>query len=125
MADAALAFAEKPPAMRGSPSPRRPAAAPAKTAGMLLRRPDLSDEAVIAAIAERLAFEGRDPRMAASALRYAMDGRPAARALLRRLVLPAPQSALAMPTQSILRDKAPRHGVSSLARLMPFGRRPA
>ena len=92
----------------------------------MLRRPDLSDDVIVAAIAERLAFEDRDPRMALSVLKSAVSGRPAARALLRRLVLPAPQSALQMPVQQILREKrSDRQRSLSWFRFMSFGRRAA
>lgn len=122
MTEAALAFA--PPINRRPPAVLRPVspAAPPRTAGMLLGRPDLAEEAVLGAVAARLAFEDRDPRMAASVLKSAMAGKPAAKALLRRLVLPAPQSSLQMPVQSILRAKPERQGSWSWLQALSFGR---
>lgn len=125
MTEAAAAFAQKPSTAPRQAAARRPAApSPVKavTAGMMLRRPDLSDEAVIAAIAERLRFEDRDPHMAAAVLKWALAGRPAAKALLRRLVLPAPQSPLQMPVQAILGKGRERRASPSWMRLVSFGR---
>lgn len=93
-----------------------------QTPGMLVRRPDLSDEAVMDTIAQRLRFEGRDPAQAPGVLKAAMEGRHAAKAFLRKLVLPAPQSSLQMPIQSILREKAQREGSTSWFRRVSFGR---
>ncbi|KQT64104.1 hypothetical protein ASG54_00870 [Aureimonas sp. Leaf460] len=76
----------------------------ATTPGLLVGRPDLSDEAVLQAIAERMSFEGRDASKAKAVLDAALAGRPVACAFLRRLVLPPPQSSLQMPIQSILRE---------------------
>jgi hypothetical protein len=85
-------------------------AAPARdasqmTPGLLVGRADLSQEAVLKAIAERMTFEGRDASKAPAVLNAAMAGRPVACAFLRRLVLPPPQSSLQMPIQSILRER--------------------
>ena len=95
---------------------------PSVSAGTLVNRPDLSEKAVIAAIAERLAFEGRDPAYAAGVLRAAFGGKPLALKLMRKLVLPPPQSALTMPVQAILRDRSPSARSSSWLRLVSFGR---
>ncbi|MCW4115939.1 hypothetical protein NPA31_013315 [Aurantimonas sp. MSK8Z-1] len=78
------------------------------TAGMLVGRPELDDEAVLAALADRLAFDRRNPADAQAVLRLARAGNGAARAMLRRLVLPAPKSRLAMPQQVVRRDAEPR-----------------
>ena len=96
-------------------------AASTRTPGMLVGRPGLSDGAVLAAIAERLAFEGRDPAHAPGVLKAALAGKPLALTLLRKLVLPPPQSALTMPVQQILREPKPQ-GSSSWLRRMSFGR---
>ena len=88
------------------PSAARVAPKAEGTAGMLIARPDLSDEAVVAAIAERMTFEGRDASKAGVILKAALAGRPVAAAFVRRLVLPAPKSPLSMPIQSILRNPA-------------------
>ena len=85
-------------------APVRKSDARVRTSGMLVGRPDLSDEAVLGAIAERLAFEGRDPAHAPGVLKAAIANKPLALALLRKLVLPPPQSALVMPIQAILRE---------------------
>jgi hypothetical protein len=107
------------PASSVSPEPRKPAQA--RTPGMLVGRPGLSDGAVLAAIAERLAFEGRDPAHAPGVLKAALAGKPLALALLRKLVLPPPQAALSMPIQEILRASRPRRA-STWLRRMSFGR---
>ena len=90
------------------------------TPGMLVGRPGLSDGAVLAAIAERLAFEGRDPAHAPGVLKAALAGKPLALTLLRKLVLPPPQSALTMPVQQILREPKPQQ--ASWLRRMSVGR---
>lgn len=92
-----------------------------RTPGMLVGRPDLSDEAVLTAIAERLTFEGRDPAHAPGVLKAAIANKPLALALLRKLVLPPPQSALVMPTQAILREPK-RAQRASWAKRASFGR---
>ncbi|WP_156386732.1 hypothetical protein [Aureimonas sp. Leaf454] len=74
------------------------------TPGLLVGRPDLSEDAVLGAIVDRMVFEGRDASKAKAVLNAAMAGRPVARAFLRRLVLPLPHSPLQMPIQSILRE---------------------
>jgi hypothetical protein len=108
------------PAGHVSPLSRKNGGKP--TAGMLVNRPDLSEEAVLAAIAERLVFEGRDPAYAAGVLKAALGGKPLALKLLRKLVVPAPQSALTMPIQAILRDRSQSVGSSPWLRLVSFGR---
>lgn len=77
-----------------------------RTPGLLVGRPDLSDDMVLAAIAERMSFEGRDASKAKAVLDAALAGRPVACVFMRRLVLPPPQSSLQMPIQSILREPA-------------------
>ena len=109
------------PLDRVAPLPRQPVRSP-RTSGMLLGRPDLSDEAVLAAIAERLVFEGRDPSHAPGVLKAAIAGKPLALAMLRKLVLPAPQSALVMPIQSILRERSSERSASPWSKLVSFGR---
>lgn len=106
------------------PSRAMPASRPVvlRTAGMLMRRPDLSDEAILAAIAERLRFEGRDPAHAAGVLKAALAGRKVAVAFLRKLVLPAPQAALQMPIQPLLRERAERTRLASWFGLASSGR---
>lgn len=72
--------------------------------GALVGRPDLSEEDVLAAIAERLAFDGRtgpEPQVVIEAARL---GKRKALAFLRKLVLPPPRSRLEMPVQPILRE---------------------
>lgn len=72
--------------------------------GAIVGRPDLSDEDVLAAIAERLAFDGRtgpEPQVVIEAARL---GKRKALTFLRKLVLPPPRSRLEMPVQPILRE---------------------
>ena len=72
--------------------------------GYLVGRPDLSEEEVLAAIAERLAFDGRtgpEPQVVIEAARL---GKRKALAFLRKLVLPPPRAPLAMPVRPILRE---------------------
>ncbi|GGD04804.1 hypothetical protein GCM10011335_04520 [Aureimonas glaciei] len=99
--------------------------ASARGAGMLVRRPDLGNDEVLAAITERLTFEGRDPRHAAGVLKAALEGRPVALAFLRRLVLPSPRVPLSMPIQAILRStpekSEQRQGTSVWSRFVSFG----
>jgi len=97
-----------------APKPRSP--------GQLVGRPDLTDTAVLAAIAERLTFEGRDPAHAPGVLKAAIAGKPLALALLRKLVLPPPQSALSMPVQAILREHKQDQAPSAWTRLVSLGR---
>ena len=108
------------PAAFVPPTARQPAG-PVRTFGMLVGRADLSDEAVLTALGERLSFEGRDPAHAPGVLKAALAGKPLALTLLRKLVLPPPQSALTMPVQQILREPKPQ-GSSSWLRRMSFGR---
>lgn len=78
--------------------------------GYLVGRPDLSEEEVLSAIAERLAFDGRtgpEPQVVIEAARL---GKRKALAFLRKLVLPQPRSPLAMPVRPILREHL-THGV--------------
>jgi hypothetical protein len=96
-----------------------------RSAGMLVRRPDLGNDEVLAAIAERLRFEGREPQHAAGVLKAALEGRPVALAFLRRLVLPSPRVPLSMPIQAILRTapekSGQREGPSVWNRFVSFG----
>lgn len=74
-----------------------------RPAGMLVGRPDLTEDDLIAAIAERLAFDGRhgpEPHVVIEAARL---GKRKALAFLRKLVLPPPRSQLSMPVRPILR----------------------
>lgn len=87
-------------------APSLPAERPFDTrpVGDLVGRPDLSEETVLKAIAERLAFDGRtgpEPQVVIEAARL---GKRKALAFLRKLVLPPPRGSLAMPVQPILRE---------------------
>ena len=96
-----------------------------RRSGTLVGRPDLGNDEMLVAIAERLRFEGREVSQAAGVLKAALDGRPVALALLRRLVLPAPRSALSMPIQAILRETPAtlaQRPSSTWSRLVSFGR---
>ncbi len=76
--------------------------------GFLVNRPDLSEEEVLAAIAERLAFDGRtgpEPQVVIEAARL---GKRKALAFLRKLVLPPPRVPLAMPVVPILKEHLTR-----------------
>lgn len=114
---------EDPARSRSAGSTRARAAASTTTAGALVGRPDLSDEMVLTAIAERMSFEGRDAAKASAVLAAALAGRPVACAFMRRLVLPPPQSQLQMPIQSILREPRPAdHAKGSWLSRLSFGR---
>lgn len=78
---------------------------PDTPAGVLVGRPDLSDAQVLAAIAERLAFEGRTGPEPAVVLLAARIGKRKALTFLRKLVLPPPSARLEMPEQPILRSQ--------------------
>lgn len=90
--------------------------------GAMLGRPDLSLDTIVTAAAERLAFEGRDPVKAETIVRAALAGRPAAKAFLRKVILPAPRAALPMPVQSIVRAKPAREPASSMLRFLAWNR---
>lgn len=80
----------------------------ARPAGMLVDRPDLTDEDLLTAIAERLAFEGRtgpEPQVVIEAARL---GKRKALAFLRKLLLPPPRAPLSMPVRPILREHMTR-----------------
>ncbi|WP_136625110.1 hypothetical protein [Aureimonas flava] len=80
----------------------------ARPAGMLVDRPDLSEDDLLAAIAERLVFEGRtgpEPQVVIEAARL---GKRKALAFLRKLLLPPPRSPLSMPVRPILREHMTR-----------------
>lgn len=102
---------------------KRPAGTPATTpAGVLVGRPDLSEEEVCAAIRERLAFDGRTGPDPAVVLEAARLGKRKALTFLQKLVLPPPRVSLDMPIQAILRsqmgegtDDASGHGVDTRA----------
>lgn len=103
---------------RPAPSPappttrKQPAALPMpfepafRSAGEIVGRPDLSDEAVLAAVAERLGFENRDPKQARVVLDAALAGKQIAVNFLRSLALPMPEASLAMPEQPLLTREA-------------------
>jgi hypothetical protein len=104
-------------AVRSAPAARDrtpPAAAPMhptpthRSAGQIVGRPDLSDAAVLGAIAERLGFEGRDPCQAKVVLDAALAGKASAVDFVRSLVLPMPDAPLAMPEQPLLARKVSR-----------------
>jgi hypothetical protein len=98
-----------PPSATGTPlaeAPVQPMERPFDTrpVGHLVGRPDLSEETVLKAIAERLAFDGRtgpEPQVVIEAARL---GKRKALAFLRKLVLPPPRGSLTMPVQPILRE---------------------
>lgn len=72
--------------------------------GELVGRPDLSEAAILEAIAARLAFDGRtgpEPQVVIEAARL---GKRKALAFLRKLVLPPPRAPLDMPVRPILRE---------------------
>lgn len=127
MTSEAIAIAESSaaPAMLGARSASQARKPAARSAGMLVRRPDLGSDEILKAITERLVFEKRDPRHAPGVLKAALEGRPVALAFLRRLVLPAPRVALSMPIQAILRSApekaAQRPGTNAWTRFVSFG----
>lgn len=84
-------------------------------AGELVGRPDLSEQQVLAAIAERLAFEGRHGPEPAVVLLAARIGKRKALAFLRKLVLPPRTATLEMPEQPILRS---HYGVATHSNLL-------
>ncbi|WP_157944684.1 hypothetical protein [Mangrovicella endophytica] len=96
------------------------------TGGMIVGRPDLSDDVVIEAIAMQLAVRGRSPDGAARVLERAKGGDAAALKFMRTLVLPPPQARLSMPLQIIRnerrREAGRENGVLAFARL-PVRRR--
>jgi hypothetical protein len=80
----------------------------ARPAGMLVDRPDLTEEDLLNAIAERLVFEGRtgpEPQVVIEAARL---GKRKALAFLRKLLLPPPRAPLSMPVRPILREHMSR-----------------
>ncbi len=80
----------------------------ARPAGMLVDRPDLTEEDLLTAIAERLVFEGRtgpEPQVVIEAARL---GKRKALAFLRKLLLPPPRAPLSMPMRPILREHMTR-----------------
>ncbi len=80
----------------------------ARPAGMLVDRPDLTEEDLLTAIAERLAFDGRtgpEPQVVIEAARL---GKRKALAFLRKLLLPPPRAPLTMPVRPILREHMTR-----------------
>ena len=95
-----------------TPPGRHEAPLPKVPAGVLVGRPDLSEDEVRRAIAERLAFEGRSGPEPDVVLLAARIGKRKALAFLRKLVLPPPQGSLDMPERPILRSQygvTPRH----------------
>ncbi|WP_246160083.1 hypothetical protein [Aureimonas fodinaquatilis] len=78
--------------------------AAALPAGELVGRPDLTEQQVLQAIAERLAFEGRHGPEPAVVLLAARIGKRKALAFLRKLVLPPRVATLEMPERPIMRS---------------------
>ena len=104
-----------PPSATGAPlaeAPVQPMERPFDTrpVGHLVGRPDLSEETVLKAIAERLAFDGRTGPEPAVVIEAARLGKRKALAFLRKLVLPPRRAELVMPVQPILRAHL-EHGV--------------
>lgn len=84
-------------------APGRPSGS-ANDLGQLIGRADLDDDAIRAAVAERLAMDGRkspDPEIVLEAARLR---KRKAVAFLRQLVLPPPIGPLEMPVRPILRS---------------------
>jgi hypothetical protein len=75
--------------------------------GAWVERPDLAEETVATAIADRLAFEGKNPEGARMMLKKARSGEKAALLYLKGLLLPPPASPLRMPTQQLVRNGSP------------------
>lgn len=88
-------------------APEMPSAKIHRSAGEIVGRRDLSDDVVLKAVAERLAFERRDPRQAKIVLDAALAGRHIAVEFVRSLVLPMPSAPLDMPIQALLDEKPP------------------
>lgn len=84
-----------------------PASPVHETAGGIVGRQDLSDDAILKAVAERLAFEGRDPKQARIVLDAALQGKKIAVNFVRSLALPMPSAPLDMPIQALLADQPP------------------
>lgn len=89
-----------------------------QTAGEIVGRRDLSDEIILKAVADRLAFEGRDARQAQIVLNAALAGKQIAVNFVRSLALPMPAAPLEMPIQALLDDKPPKPGIRH--RLLSF-----
>ena len=70
----------------------------------LLHRPDLTDEAVLDALRQRLARSGRDASAAGAVLAAARRGEANAVSSLRSVALPAPVARLTMPVQKLTRS---------------------
>lgn len=95
--------------VQGQPQPKTMPSAPVyESAGEIVGRRDLADDAVLRAVAERLAFERRDPRQAKVVLDAALAGKQIAVNFVRSLALPMPSAPLEMPVQPLLADKPPR-----------------
>lgn len=84
-------------------------------AGVLVGRPDLSDDVLVEAVAARLASLGRSREEAADVVcaAHAKDGD--ALAILSTIAVPPPVSRLAMPVQTLTRGTSSRFAI-------PFGR---
>jgi hypothetical protein len=121
----AIAGSSASPAVLGARTATQTRKPATRSAGMLVRRPDLGNDEILKAITERLIFEKRDPRHAPGVLKAALEGRAVALTFLRRLVLPAPRVALSMPIQAILRsapEKASENqGSRTWSRFVSFG----
>ncbi len=90
-------------------------------AGAIVGRRDLSDEVVLRAIAERLAFERRDAAQARVVLDAALADKQIAVNFVRSLALPMPAAPLAMPVQPLLAEKpasTPKRGLKN--RMLAF-----
>lgn len=85
------------------------------TPGIMVNRPDLSDDAVLQSIAERNAMTGRSDLDPQTVLSAAMSGDPDAREIVDGLVLPPPVAPLSMHQQPLLREAR-----SFLPRIAPF-----
>jgi hypothetical protein len=85
------------------------------TPGIMVNRPDLSDDAVLQSIAERNAMNGRHDLDPASVLSAALSGDADARGIVDGLVLPPPAAPLSMHPQPLLREAR-----SLFPRIAPF-----
>jgi hypothetical protein len=108
--DAATPRSAAPPApFQDRPRPTTMPSAPVyQSAGEIVGRRDLSDDAVLRAVAERLAFERRDPAQAKVVLDAALAGKAIAVNFVRSLALPMPSAPLEMPVQPLLAERPPK-----------------
>ncbi|GGE17188.1 hypothetical protein GCM10011390_40370 [Aureimonas endophytica] len=119
--DAAMHAAIRP--SRNTPKAHPTSAMPSpkiyESAGEIVGRRDLSDDVMLKAVAERLAFERRDPRQARTVLNAALAGKHIAVNFVRSLALPMPSAPLDMPIQALLDDK-PSGGSGTKRRFLTF-----